>query len=70
MAKKSKKSVLDDNEKLKYETNRDRVKEILSKHPRDYIAKMEEIGFQYCEDDEDEEEIEERKAKLLICTEN
>lgn len=63
MAKKSKKSVLDDDEKLKYESNRDRVKEIFRNHPGDYISKMEEIGFEYLEDDEDEEEIEERKSR-------
>ena len=63
MAKKGKKSALDENEKLKYETDRDRIKEIFGKHPRDYIAKMEEIGFEYFEDDEDEEELEERKAR-------
>ena len=63
MAKKGKKSVLDGNEKLRYETNRDRIKGIFRKHPRDYVAKMEEIGFEYFEDDEDEEEIEERQGK-------
>ena len=63
MAKKGKKSAPDDNENLKYETDRDRIKEIFSKHPRDYITKMEEIGFEYFEDDEDEEESEERKAR-------
>ena len=64
MAKKDKDFVLDDYEKLKYEIKRDKVSEIIRKHPRDYIAKTEEIGFEYCEDDEDdEEEIEERNAK-------
>jgi hypothetical protein len=63
MTKKGKKSSLDDDERLKYEIDRDRIKEIFSKHPRDYIAEMEEIGFDYFEDDEDEEELEERIAR-------
>ncbi|MDA9983006.1 hypothetical protein N9H39_09825 [Gammaproteobacteria bacterium] len=63
MGKKDKDFVLDDYEKLKYEMKRDKVSEIIRNHPRDYIAKLEEIGFEYYEDDEDEEEIEERNAK-------
>ena len=45
MGKKEKDSVLDDYEKLKNEIIKDKVNEIFRKHPRDYIAKMEEIGF-------------------------
>ncbi len=63
MSKKEKDSVLDDYEKLKNEIIRDKVNEIFRNHPRDYIAKMEEIGFKYFEDDDDYEEIEERNAK-------
>jgi len=37
--------------------------DIFRNHPKDYIAKMEELGFEYFEDDDDSEEIEERAAK-------
>jgi hypothetical protein len=63
MGKKDKDSVLDDYEKLKNEIIRDKVNEIFRNHPKDYIAKMEELGFEYFEDDDDSEEIEERNAK-------
>jgi len=63
MSKKEKDSVLDDYEKLKNEIIRDKVNEIFRKYPRDYITKMEEIGFKYFEDDNDYEEIEESNAK-------
>jgi hypothetical protein len=63
MGKKEKDSVFDDYEKLKNEIIRDKVDEIFRKYPGDYIAKMEEIGFKYFEDDDDYEEIEERNAK-------
>ena len=62
MSKKDKDSVLDDYEKLKNEIIRDKVSEIFRTHPKDHIAKMEELGFEYFEDD-DYEEIEERNAK-------
>jgi hypothetical protein len=63
MTKKDKNSVLDDYEKLKNEIVRDRVNEIFCNYPKDYIAKMQDIGFKYFEDDEDSEELEERDAK-------
>ena len=63
MTKKDKDSVIDDYEKLKNEIIRDRVNEIFRNYPKDYIAKLEEIGFKYFEDDEDNEELEERNAK-------
>jgi len=63
MSKKDKDSVLDDYEKLKNEIIRDKVSEIFRNHPKDHIAKMEELGFEYFEDDDDYEEIEERNAK-------
>ncbi|MFZ0449253.1 MAG: hypothetical protein WAL98_08420 [Desulfatiglandaceae bacterium] len=62
MGKKDKDSVLDDYEKIKNEIIREKVDEIFRDHPRDYIAKMEELGFEYVEDD-DYEEIEERNAR-------
>jgi len=63
MGKKDKKSVLDDYEKIKNKIIRDKVNDIFRNHPKDYIAKMEELGFEYFEDDDDSEEIEERNAK-------
>ena len=63
MSKKNKDSVLDDYEKLKNEIIRDKMKDIFRNHSKDYIAKMEELGFEYFEDDDDSEEIEERNAK-------
>jgi hypothetical protein len=66
MGKKDANSVLDDYEKLKTEIIRDKVNEIFRSHPKDYIAKMEELGFEYFEDDNDYEEIEERNAQPEI----
>ena len=63
MSKKDKDSVLDGYEKLKNEIIRDKVSKIFRNHPKDHIAKMEELGFEYFEDDDDYEEIEERNAK-------
>jgi hypothetical protein len=63
MRKKEKNFGLDDFEKLKNEIIRDRVDEIFLNYPKDYIAKMNEIGFKYFEDDEDSEELEEINAK-------
>jgi hypothetical protein len=66
MGKKDKDSVLDDYEKLKTEITRDKVNEIFCSHPKDYIAKMEELGFEYFEEDNDCEGIEERNAQPEI----
>ncbi|TSA45124.1 MAG: hypothetical protein D4R56_06045 [Deltaproteobacteria bacterium] len=63
MGKKTKDSICDDYEKLKNEIIGDKVNEIFRNHPKDYIAKMEELGFEYFEDDDGCEEIEERNAK-------
>ena len=63
MAKKDKDSVLDGYKKLKNEIIYDKISEIFRNHPDNYIAKMEEIGFEYFEDDVDYEEIEEKNAK-------
>jgi hypothetical protein len=60
---KDKKSDLNDYEKIENEITRDKVKEVFRDHPKDYIAKLEELGFEYFEDDEDVEEIEEMNAK-------
>ena len=63
MGKKDKDSVLDDYEKVKNEIIHDKMNEIFRKHPNDYIAKLAELGFEYFEDDNDNEEMEERNAK-------
>ena len=63
MAKKDKDSLLDDFKKAKSEISHEKVKEIFRNHPKGYIAKLKELGFAYCEDDEDNEEMEERNAK-------
>jgi hypothetical protein len=62
MGKKDVDPVLDEYEKLKSEIIHDQVNEIFRNHPKDYIAKMEELGFEYFEDD-DCEEIEEKNAR-------
>lgn len=61
--KKDKDSVLDDYEKLTNEIIRDKVNDIFRNHPKDYITKMEELGFEYFEDDDDYEDIVERNAR-------
>ena len=63
MGKKDKDFFLEDYEKLKYEIKRDKVNKMFRKNPRDYVAKLEEIGFKHYDDDDDDEEIEERNAK-------
>jgi hypothetical protein len=66
MSKKDKDSVLDDYEKVKYVIIHDKMHEILRNHPKDYIAKLAELGFEYFEDDDDNEEMEERKVKSRL----
>ena len=39
----------------------EKVNEIIRNHPEDYVAKLKELGFEYCEE-EDDEEIEGRNA--------
>jgi hypothetical protein len=63
MGKKDKDSVLYDYEKVKSEIIHDKMNEIFRNHPKDYIAKLAELGFEYFEDDNDNEEMEERNAK-------
>ena len=63
MGKKDENPVLDDYEKLKTEILRDKVNEIFRSHPKNYIARMEELGFEYFEDDDDCEELEEKNAR-------
>ena len=52
---------LDDYQKIKNEMVVDQVNEVLRNHPDKYIEKLEEIGFQYFEE-EDAEQIEEDNA--------
>jgi len=60
MSKKGKDPVLDDYQKVKDEIIHDKIKDVFRNHPKDYIAKLKELGFEYFEDDDDSEEMEER----------
>jgi len=62
MGKKDKDDTLDDYNRLKDEIIIDKVNDIFRSRSDNYIAALEEIGFEYHEEDDDEE-IEERKAK-------
>ena len=62
MSKKKKDPVIKDYEKLRDEIVIDKVTEIFRTQPDNYIAALEEIGFEYHEED-DYEEIEERNAR-------
>ena len=61
--KEKKDSVLDNYEELKREIIREKANKIFRNHPKNYVAKLEELGFTYYEDDDDSEEIEEKNAK-------
>ncbi|NIA05031.1 MAG: hypothetical protein GWP11_03575 [Proteobacteria bacterium] len=50
-------------DELDDEIVRDEVSRIFSKHPSDYIEQLEEIGFTYYDDDFDDEEQEEARAR-------
>jgi hypothetical protein len=63
MAIKEKDPTLDDYEKLKIEMIRDKIDEIIRTHPEDMVARLEELGLHYVEEDSDDEEIEEREAR-------
>jgi len=62
MEKKNKDNTLDDYKKLKNEIIIDRVNEIFRSQPDNCTAALEELGFEYHEED-DEEKIEEKRAK-------
>lgn len=62
MGKKDKDDTLDDYKKLKDEIIIDKVNEIFRSQSDNHLAALEEIGFEYHEEDDDEE-IEERNAK-------
>jgi hypothetical protein len=59
---KKEKNPLEEYLKLKNEMVRDKVNQIFRTQPKNWKAAMEDIGFTYVEE-EDEEEIEERKAR-------
>jgi hypothetical protein len=60
MDKKDKDDTLAEYQKLKNEIIIDKVNEIFRSQPKNYVAAMNEIGFEYCDDDD--EEMEEEKA--------
>ena len=55
----------DPDDDLDDEITSDEIRRIFRNHPRDYIAKLEEIGFIYHDDDTDHEEQEEADARPL-----
>ena len=61
MTRKKDKNLLDEYRKIKSEMLFDKVNEVFRKNPDNYIQKLEEIGFEYHEE-EDYEKIEEDKA--------
>ena len=61
MTRKKDKNSLDEYRKIKSEMLFDKVNEIFRKNPDNYTQKLEEIGFEYHEE-EDYEKIEEDKA--------
>jgi len=63
MGKKDKTGILDEYQKLKDEIIFDKVKYVFRSKPKNFIPALNEIGFEYCEDDFDEAEMEERIAK-------
>jgi hypothetical protein len=63
MGKKDKTGNLDDYQKLKDEIIFDKVKDVFRSKPKNFIQALDEIGFEYCEDEVDEEKLEERIAK-------
>lgn len=54
--KKDKDPIGDEFQKLENEMIFDKVKEIFRTQPDNYIAALEDIGFEYHEDDHDEDE--------------
>lgn len=60
MSKKKKEPIIKDYEKLRDEIVIDKVNEIFRTQPDNYIAALEEIGFEYHEED-DYDEIDKKK---------
>ncbi|MBI5592617.1 MAG: hypothetical protein HY881_19290 [Deltaproteobacteria bacterium] len=63
MGKKDKDDTLDEYQKLKNEIIIEKVNEVFRSQPKNYVAALNELGFEYCEDDEDDEEMEEKNAR-------
>jgi hypothetical protein len=63
MGKKDKTDILDEYKKLKDEIIFDKVNDVFRSKPKNFISALDEIGFEYREDDFDEAEMEERIAK-------
>ncbi len=63
MGKKDKTDILYEYMKLKDEIIFDKVMDVFRSKPKNFILALDEIGFEYCEDEVDEEEMEERIAK-------
>jgi hypothetical protein len=63
MRKKDKTDILDEYMKLKDEIIFDKVNDIFRSQPKNFIPALSEMGFEYYEDEVDEEEIKERVAK-------
>jgi hypothetical protein len=63
MGKKDKTGILDEYMKLKDEIIFDKVNDVFRSKPKNFIQALDEIGFEYREDEVDEEEMEERIAK-------
>lgn len=62
VTKKNEESVRDDYQKMRDEMLIEQVKKVFRTQPKNYIAVLEELGFVYHEDD-DEQEMEEKKAR-------
>jgi hypothetical protein len=63
MSKKRKKTQHNDYDKIDSEILVEDVNEVFRDHPEDYISKLEDLGFEYFNDDMEDEETEERNAK-------
>lgn len=62
MEKKNKNSILDEYKKLQDELIRDKVNRAFQDDPKDWVTKLEDLGFTYFDDEDDIEESEERSA--------
>ena len=51
-----------DTDDINSEIIRDEIERVFKKHPHDYISKLEELGFEYYDDNE--EDIEEQEEAL------
>jgi hypothetical protein len=63
MTKKNKKTKIENYNEVDDEILFEDVNEVFRDHPEDYISKLEDLGFEYFDDDMEDEETEERNAK-------